>query len=90
MRRRDPAAKAIVFSQFVSMLDLVEYRLARGGFRCLKLDGSMGFKARERVLARFGRDPACRTGVPNGRGPTRIIPNLKTLTLLRKSIHPFY
>jgi hypothetical protein len=29
MRRREPAAKAICFSQFVNALDLIEYRLLK-------------------------------------------------------------
>lgn len=31
MRQRDPSAKAIVFSQFTSMLDLITYRFEQVG-----------------------------------------------------------
>jgi hypothetical protein len=50
MLQRDPAAKAIVFSQFVNMLDLLEYRIKRGGIDCVKLSGHMNITARDKVL----------------------------------------
>ena len=53
----DPSAKAIVFSQFTSMLDLVGYRLEQTGIKCVKLSGSMTLKARERVISAFSNDP---------------------------------
>lgn len=31
MSERDPSAKAIVFSQFVAFLDLLEHRISRAG-----------------------------------------------------------
>ena len=39
MRVSDPSAKAIVFSQFVNMLDLIEHRLHLGNVKCVKLSG---------------------------------------------------
>ena len=53
----DPAGKAIVFSQFVNMLDLVEYRIQIGGYRCVKLVGSMSVDHRDRALTAFKEDP---------------------------------
>jgi hypothetical protein len=50
MQQRDPAAKSIVFSQFVNMLDLLEYRIKRGGIDCVKLSGHMNITARDKVL----------------------------------------
>ena len=47
MREDDPSAKAIVFSQFVSFLDIVEYRLLRAGIKVVKLNGGMTAAARE-------------------------------------------
>ena len=41
MHEEDPAAKAIVFSQFVAMLDLIEHRLQKAGIRTVKLNGGM-------------------------------------------------
>ena len=37
MMAQDLGAKAIVFSQFVNMLDLCEYRIQEGGIGCVKL-----------------------------------------------------
>uniref|UniRef100_A0A6V1NWH0 Helicase C-terminal domain-containing protein n=1 Tax=Heterosigma akashiwo TaxID=2829 RepID=A0A6V1NWH0_HETAK len=60
MERRDPAAKAIVFSQFVSMLDLLEHRVKLGGFRCRQLSGHMNIAQRDQALKAFRGDPECK------------------------------
>jgi DNA repair protein RAD16 len=52
MAATDPGAKAIVFSQFVNMLDLLEYRIMRGGLACVKLVGSMNIQQRDAVSER--------------------------------------
>ena len=57
MKQEDPAAKAIVFSQFVSMLELLEYRLQRAGTKAVKLSGGMGVAQRDAVLTAFKEDP---------------------------------
>lgn len=57
MLASDPSAKAIVFSQFTSMLDLIWYRLEQTGIKCVKLSGSMTLKAREQVINSFSNDP---------------------------------
>lgn len=53
----EPGAKHIVFSQFVSMLDLVQHRLTHAGVRCVKMEGSMTVAARDRVIDAFRNDP---------------------------------
>jgi len=58
LQEREPGAKAIVFSQFVSMLDLIQHRLSHAGVRCVKLDGSMSVEARDRVINAFRDDAA--------------------------------
>ncbi len=50
--QEDPSAKAIVFSQFVSMLDLIEHRLKLAGVETVKLDGRMSFEARDIIHTR--------------------------------------
>ncbi|KAH8102694.1 SNF2 family DNA-dependent ATPase [Cristinia sonorae] len=45
--------KTIVYSQWTSMLDLVETIFARYGIQSLRYDGKMNREAREAVLARF-------------------------------------
>jgi DNA repair protein RAD16 len=53
MQENDPAAKAIVFSQFVSFLDLMEFRLQKAGIKVVKLNGGMTVAARDGVLSSF-------------------------------------
>ncbi|KAK7677163.1 hypothetical protein QCA50_019872 [Cerrena zonata] len=45
--------KSIVYSQWTSMLDLIETLFARYGIQSLRYDGKMTREAREAVLARF-------------------------------------
>ncbi len=49
----DPTAKSLVFSQWTSMLDLVEIPLKAAGISFLRLDGSLSQKEREAVLKKF-------------------------------------
>uniref|UniRef100_M4BU92 Uncharacterized protein n=1 Tax=Hyaloperonospora arabidopsidis (strain Emoy2) TaxID=559515 RepID=M4BU92_HYAAE len=58
MRVRDPSGKAIIFSQFVNMLDIIEYRLQLGKVNCVKLSGSMSMGARDRTIKAFRDDPS--------------------------------
>eukprot|EP01034_Spumella_vulgaris_P021514 gene21514-27549_t len=58
MERQDLGAKAIVFSQFVNMLDLLEHRIERGGVRCVKLVGSMNIDQRDKSIGAFKSDPS--------------------------------
>ncbi|CEM04117.1 unnamed protein product [Vitrella brassicaformis CCMP3155] len=61
MDKRDPEAKAIVFSQYTAMLDLIEWRLKKGSaFNCAKLVGSMSLVSRSNVLYAFNNDPSLR------------------------------
>ena len=57
MQEADPSAKAIVFSQFVNMLDLIEYRIQVGGYRCVKLVGNMSVDHRDKAITSFKEDP---------------------------------
>ncbi|KAJ3162808.1 DNA repair protein rad16 [Geranomyces michiganensis] len=58
LQREDSTAKAIVFSQFVSFLDLIQWRLSRAGFNLVKLDGRMSPTVRATVIKQFMTDPA--------------------------------
>ncbi|CAN4097499.1 unnamed protein product [Withania somnifera] len=60
MVERDGSAKAIVFSQFTSFLDLIHYALQKSGVSCVQLDGSMTMAARDSAITRFTNDPDCR------------------------------
>lgn len=57
-RSCDQTHKSIVFSQFVSFLDLVHWRLSRAGFNVVKLDGRMGPAQRQIVIDSFMTDPS--------------------------------
>ncbi|ODV86166.1 hypothetical protein CANARDRAFT_197201 [[Candida] arabinofermentans NRRL YB-2248] len=50
--------KSIVFSQFTSMLDLVEWRLKRAGFSTVKLQGSMTPIQRDSTIKHFMNNPS--------------------------------
>ena len=62
MRQNSPGSKAIVFSQFVSMIDLIRWRLhsdpclANMGLGVRALHGGMDVKARDEVLKEFRED----------------------------------
>lgn len=60
MLQADPSAKAIVFSQFTSMLDLVSFRLEQTGVKCVRLQGSMSMDHRDRMIEKFTHDPDVR------------------------------
>ncbi|KAK9368205.1 SNF2 family N-terminal domain-containing protein [Lipomyces kononenkoae] len=50
--------KSIVFSQFTSMLDLVEWRLRRAGFQTVKLQGNMTPAQRDNSIKYFMNTPS--------------------------------
>jgi DNA repair protein RAD16 len=62
MRQKSPGSKAIVFSQFVNMLDLIRWRLHSDpylediGLGARALHGGMNVKARDSVLKEFRED----------------------------------
>lgn len=53
LRSRKQSHKSIVFSQFTSMLQLVEWRLRRAGFNTVMLDGSMSPAQRQKSIEYF-------------------------------------
>ncbi|XP_061356483.1 ATP-dependent helicase rhp16 isoform X2 [Gastrolobium bilobum] len=60
MVERDGSAKGIVFSQFTSFLDLINYSLHKSGVSCVQLNGSMSLAARDTAIKRFTDDPDCK------------------------------
>ena len=66
MRRQRPGSKALVFSQFVNMLDLVRWRLhsdpclADMGLGVCILHGGMDAKSRDAALKNFRENSSCR------------------------------
>jgi len=53
MRSNDPSTKVIVFSQFVTMLDLIGPFLTKRGFKYLTYDGRLSRKRKDHVLKQF-------------------------------------
>ncbi|KAL9638835.1 MAG: hypothetical protein Q9164_001315 [Protoblastenia rupestris] len=53
LRSQKQTHKSIVFSQFTSMLQLVEWRLRRAGFNTVMLDGSMSPAQRQKSIEYF-------------------------------------
>ncbi|GAB2274904.1 hypothetical protein Dimus_009674 [Dionaea muscipula] len=60
MVERDGSAKGIVFSQFTSFLDLINYSLQKSGITCVQLVGTMSMAARDAAITRFIEDHECR------------------------------
>jgi len=53
LRREDSTIKSLVFSQFVSFLDLIAFRLQRAGFNICRLEGGMTPQARDATIQHF-------------------------------------
>lgn len=53
LRSNKQTLKSIVFSQFTSMLQLIEWRLRRAGFNTVMLDGSMTPQQRQKSIEYF-------------------------------------
>ncbi|KAF2841593.1 hypothetical protein M501DRAFT_928460 [Patellaria atrata CBS 101060] len=53
LRSKKQTLKSIVFSQFTSMLQLIEWRLRRAGFNTVMLDGTMSPAQRQKSIEYF-------------------------------------
>jgi hypothetical protein len=53
LRKPNQSTKSIVFSQFTSMLQLIEWRLNRAGFKTVMLEGSMTPAQRDATIQHF-------------------------------------
>lgn len=58
MQSADSRSKALVFSQFVNFLELIEWRLKREGINSAKLLGSMSVVSRNNIIISFQTDPS--------------------------------
>ena len=56
----DPGQKAVIFSQFVGMLNIVQRELDAEGIASLRIDGSVPSDERKRVIREFGLDGGAR------------------------------
>eukprot|EP01132_Coremiostelium_polycephalum_P000819 gene819-1025_t len=55
--KNEPESKSLVFSQWTTMLDLIEFPLTDAGIGFVRLDGKMPQKQREVMIKRFKEDP---------------------------------
>ncbi|WVQ79497.1 hypothetical protein IAT38_001596 [Cryptococcus sp. DSM 104549] len=53
LRNQDCTIKSLVFSQFVSFLDLIAFRLQRAGFNICRLEGGMTPQQRDATIQHF-------------------------------------
>ncbi|KAI9367237.1 SNF2 family N-terminal domain-containing protein [Aspergillus egyptiacus] len=60
IEREDREEKTIIFSQFTSLLDLLEVPIAREGYGYRRYDGSMRPADRNSAVLDFTDDPACK------------------------------
>ncbi|KAJ5884727.1 hypothetical protein N7495_009237 [Penicillium taxi] len=60
IERDGKGEKTLVFSQFTSMLDLLEIPIKREGLKYVRFDGTMNNEARNRAIQTFTDDPDCR------------------------------
>lgn len=57
LRQLNPGSKALVFSQFTSMLDLLEKELVSNNINLLRIDGSTPAAERQKRVNQFNEDP---------------------------------
>ncbi|GMK57208.1 hypothetical protein CspeluHIS016_0400420 [Cutaneotrichosporon spelunceum] len=57
LRNQDCTVKSLVFSQFVSFLDLIAFRLQRAGFNICRLEGGMTPQQRDATIQHFMKNP---------------------------------
>lgn len=66
----EEARKIVLFSEWTSMLTLIEKRIERFNLDHVRLDGSVPQKKRQQLVHRFQRDPACRAFLTTNAGST--------------------
>jgi SNF2 family DNA or RNA helicase len=62
--------KILIFSEWTTMLGLVEELLAKHQLRYVRLDGSIPQKQRQQLVAEFQEDPECRVFITTNAGAT--------------------
>jgi superfamily II DNA or RNA helicase len=67
---RDQERKIVLFSEWTSMLDLVETRLRKWKARFVRLDGSVSQRKRQALVDGFGADASCALFLTTNAGAT--------------------
>ncbi|KAF8819291.1 SWI2/SNF2-containing protein RAD16 [Cardiosporidium cionae] len=57
LEEKDKTSKSLIFSQYCSMLELISWRLKKGGIRCAQYTGSISLVSRCNILYAFNTDP---------------------------------
>jgi SNF2 family DNA or RNA helicase len=66
----EEARKIVLFSEWTTMLGLIEQRIERFGLDYVRLDGSVPQKKRQQLVHQFQRDPTCRLFLTTNAGST--------------------
>ena len=66
----EEARKIVLFSEWTTMLTLIEQRIARFDLHHARLDGSVPQKRRQLLVHRFQHDPTCRLFLTTNAGST--------------------
>jgi superfamily II DNA/RNA helicase len=66
----EPERKALVFSEWTTMLDLIEAQLQRRKLSYVRLDGSVPQKKRQQLVAQFQNGSGCRLFLATNAGAT--------------------
>lgn len=66
----EESRKIVLFSEWTTMLDLIEQRIRRFKLDPVRLDGSVPQKKRQQMVHRFQRDPSCRLFLTTNAGST--------------------
>jgi hypothetical protein len=66
----EEARKIVLFSEWTTMLSLIERQLKRFKLDYVRLDGSVPQKKRQQLVHQFQRDPACRVFLTTNAGST--------------------
>lgn len=66
----EESRKVVLFSEWTTMLDLIEPLLTERGLDFVRLDGSVPQKQRQELVERFQSDPRCRLFVTTNAGST--------------------
>jgi SNF2 family DNA or RNA helicase len=66
----EEARKIVLFSEWTTMLTLIEQRIKRFDLDHVRLDGSVPQKKRQQLVHRFQRDPDCRVFLTTNAGST--------------------
>lgn len=66
----EPDRKVVLFSEWTSMLDLIEPLLERRGLRFVRLDGQVPQKKRQALVDEFQNDPRCAFFLTTNAGST--------------------